>query len=324
MATQVQWRRGTHAQVLAFVGALGEVVIDTTQNRLVVQDGVTAGGWPVALLQDILEDLPLWKTVTGTADAIILTGVNPIPALVAGTQANFTATGTNATTTPTINLDGKGAGTVRKYNAALVAGDITSGLTYTVYWDGAYWQLFGVPFRGGVVPYGVTISSGGLTVSAGGAAITGNSTITGTLGGVTGLTVASGGASITGNVALTASSLLQNSTTIAAAATTDLSTVSGNLVSVTGSGGPITSLGTVQAGAVFVLKMVGAPIFTYNGTSLLIPGGANYASAANDIILAFSLGGGNWEIVPLPWSGGSIIPPSIAANLPPAVNLSIV
>jgi hypothetical protein len=42
-----------------------------------------------------------------------------------------------------------------------------------------------------------------MTVSAGGIAVTGNSTITGTLGGLTGLTVASGGASITGNSTIT-------------------------------------------------------------------------------------------------------------------------
>ena len=48
-----------------------------------------------------------------------------------------------------------------------------------------------------------TIASGGLVVTAGGASITGASTITGTLGGLTGLTVASGGASITGATPLT-------------------------------------------------------------------------------------------------------------------------
>lgn len=46
-----------------------------------------------------------------------------------------------------------------------------------------------------------TISSA-LAVSSGGIAVTGNSTITGTLGGLTGLTVASGGATVTGNVTL--------------------------------------------------------------------------------------------------------------------------
>lgn len=42
------------------------------------------------------------------------------------------------------------------------------------------------------------VSGTALTVSGGGFAVTGNSTLTGTLGGITGLTVASGGASITG------------------------------------------------------------------------------------------------------------------------------
>ncbi len=49
MTEQLQLRRGTAAQVAAFTGAPGEVVVDTTNNRLVVNDGVTAGGWPAAL-----------------------------------------------------------------------------------------------------------------------------------------------------------------------------------------------------------------------------------------------------------------------------------
>lgn len=51
MATsvQVQYRRGTAAQVASFVGAQGELVVDTTNQRVVVQDGATAGGWPMAL-----------------------------------------------------------------------------------------------------------------------------------------------------------------------------------------------------------------------------------------------------------------------------------
>jgi hypothetical protein len=52
-ATQVQLRRGTSAQVAAFTGAPGEVVVDTTNSRAVVQDGATAGGWPAAKLYDL-------------------------------------------------------------------------------------------------------------------------------------------------------------------------------------------------------------------------------------------------------------------------------
>ena len=46
MSTQVQYRRGSNVQVAAFTGALGELVIDTTNKIVVVNDGITAGGFP--------------------------------------------------------------------------------------------------------------------------------------------------------------------------------------------------------------------------------------------------------------------------------------
>jgi len=70
MATQVQWRRGTHAQVLAFTGAVGEVAIDLTQWRLVVQDGVTPGGWPAARqVGDTLTPLVVNESAAALASA---------------------------------------------------------------------------------------------------------------------------------------------------------------------------------------------------------------------------------------------------------------
>jgi len=41
---QVQLRRGTAAEHETFVGAVGEVTVDTTNNTLRVHDGVTPGG----------------------------------------------------------------------------------------------------------------------------------------------------------------------------------------------------------------------------------------------------------------------------------------
>ena len=46
MSTQVQYRRGSNVQVAAFTGALGELVIDTTNKIVVVNDGATVGGFP--------------------------------------------------------------------------------------------------------------------------------------------------------------------------------------------------------------------------------------------------------------------------------------
>src|SRR5205085_2375885 len=53
---------------------------------------------------------------------------------------------------------------------------------------------------------GAVTQTGALTIQSGGANITGNSTITGTLAGLTGLTVASGGAIITGATAISGTS----------------------------------------------------------------------------------------------------------------------
>lgn len=53
MSEQLQLRRGSAAQVLSFTGAQGEIVIDTTNKRVVVQDGVTGGGIAAAKLADV-------------------------------------------------------------------------------------------------------------------------------------------------------------------------------------------------------------------------------------------------------------------------------
>jgi len=44
MATQIQLRRGTLEEHESFTGAVGEVTVDTTNNRLRVHDGSTVGG----------------------------------------------------------------------------------------------------------------------------------------------------------------------------------------------------------------------------------------------------------------------------------------
>lgn len=51
MATQVQFRRGTTAETASFIGAVGEITVDTDKNTVVVHDGSTPGGFPL-LRQD--------------------------------------------------------------------------------------------------------------------------------------------------------------------------------------------------------------------------------------------------------------------------------
>ena len=48
MSTQVQIRKGNTIQTAAFTGAIAEITVDTDKKTLVVHDGVTAGGIPLA------------------------------------------------------------------------------------------------------------------------------------------------------------------------------------------------------------------------------------------------------------------------------------
>ena len=53
MSVQVRRRREAAAFLAAFVGAQGELLVDTTNNRVQVHDGATAGGWPAAGIGDL-------------------------------------------------------------------------------------------------------------------------------------------------------------------------------------------------------------------------------------------------------------------------------
>jgi len=48
MSTQIQRRRGTTSEHSTFTGAAGEITIDSTKNTVVVHDGSTQGGIPLA------------------------------------------------------------------------------------------------------------------------------------------------------------------------------------------------------------------------------------------------------------------------------------
>ena len=48
MTTRLKLRRGTTAEHSTFVGGLAEATVDTTKDTIVVHDGVTPGGFPLA------------------------------------------------------------------------------------------------------------------------------------------------------------------------------------------------------------------------------------------------------------------------------------
>ncbi len=54
MSVQVKRRRDTATNVAAYTGAQGELIVDTTNNRVTVHDGATPGGFPAAKLSEVL------------------------------------------------------------------------------------------------------------------------------------------------------------------------------------------------------------------------------------------------------------------------------
>lgn len=87
---------------------------------------------------------------------------------------------------------------------------------------------------------------------------------------------------------------LAASDTIASATTTDLGSKEATFLTVSGTT-TITGLGTVSAGIYKWVVFSGALTLTHNGTSLILPTGANLTTAAGDTALFLSLGSGNWR-----------------------------
>ena len=91
MAKQLQLRQGTTTEHNTFKGAVGEVTVDTTKDTLVVHDGVTVGGHPIASKANADGTISLIKkdgTSAGTIDALglfnnTLTSTNTNQALTA-------------------------------------------------------------------------------------------------------------------------------------------------------------------------------------------------------------------------------------------------
>ena len=99
---------------------------------------------------------------------------------------------------------------------------------------------------------------------------------------------------------------------IAAGATTDLATATGNAANITGAA-TIAALGTVQAGAIRYLTFSGICTIQHNATSLILPGNANIVTAAGDSMEVVSLGSGNWKCLRFQRQAYLVPPPSSAS-----------
>ncbi len=54
-AFAMQLRRGTTSEHSTFTGLVGEVTIDTTKDTIVVHDGTTVGGIPLAKASEVTD-----------------------------------------------------------------------------------------------------------------------------------------------------------------------------------------------------------------------------------------------------------------------------
>ncbi|NSZ61884.1 hypothetical protein G6L16_000880 [Agrobacterium tumefaciens] len=107
--------------------------------------------------------------------------------------------------------------------------------------------------------------------------------------------------------------------TIASGTTTDLSTVKGMYVSVTGTS-TITSFGTAKAGWIKYLRFTGAATITHNATSMILPAGASITTSAGDYALFVSEGSGNWRC--LEYVRASGFSPLISGYISPEFNIA--
>ena len=82
---------------------------------------------------------------------------------------------------------------------------------------------------------------------------------------------------------------------LASATTTDLGAQTSTNLRITGTT-TITGFGTIASGTVRNLRFADALTLTHNGTSLILPGGANITTAAGDTATAVSLGSGYWVV----------------------------
>lgn len=109
-------------------------------------------------------------------------------------------------------------------------------------------------------------------------------------------TVAEAGTGTDTARAVTPAGLNPAEVNVVSATTCDIGAAASVNVNITGTT-TITGLGTAAAGIFRRGRFAGALTLTHNATSLIIPGGANITTAANDRFEALSLGAGNWIIL---------------------------
>ena len=151
MSTEVKFRRGTNAEMGSFTGAAGEAVIDTDNDRWYIHDGATAGGFPQASAADVQDGA--FDYAAGSGSNTITVTLSPAPdAYATGGTVSWKQATTN-TGSATINANGLGAKTLKKFSGTtksnLEADDLPAGAIFTARYDGTDMILVGGGLGGG-------------------------------------------------------------------------------------------------------------------------------------------------------------------------------
>jgi hypothetical protein len=216
-------------------------------------------------------------TAGGTADAITLSPTPGITAYAAGQTFTFKAASTN-TGAMTVDVSTVGAGALVWPNgAAMAAGDIVSGGVYEIAVSAAT-PVFHLQNSS----YPALPRTGG------------------TLSGAT---------SVTATLTMTGAAFNEAvRVDVASATTTDIGAAASNYIRITGTT-TITGLGTIASGVRRKVVFGGILTLTHNATSLILPTGANIATAAGDCAEFESEGSGNWRCTSYqPATGAAVLP----------------
>lgn len=146
-ATEVKRRRGTAAQVAAMTPAAGEIVVNTTNNRLHVGDATTAGGIILPNAFDAQNNAFSYAVAGGTGNALTATLIPAALSYTAGLRLSIKLSAAN-TGAATINVNGLGVKNILKSSGgslvSLDGGEFFSGGVADLVYDGTQFQLLNV------------------------------------------------------------------------------------------------------------------------------------------------------------------------------------
>ena len=210
MATQIQFRRGTTNDHNSFVGASGEVTVDTDLNTIRVHDGATTGGTRIATFQNLTETTHSFSDASsntlvvtpGTSDVKFLGGTSLTSAVTGDTitfnldnQITVNEISSTDSTGVTLKDDLLLAGTLRAEDSGTISVDGGMGITGAVAVGGAFTvdtvttnvltssDSTGITVNDDLLLAGTLRAEDSATVSVdGGLGVTGAITATGTIG----------------------------------------------------------------------------------------------------------------------------------------------